>query len=210
MVQKSISRGRPLEFDPNSALDEAMKLFWEQGFESTTIQDLEQRTGLARTSLYNTFGSKRELFSLALARYQRLLADQMLVSLEQGEDGLLDLHKFFDLVARELKRSTTTPGCLMVNSMTEFGGTDAEVVGQAEAYLARFRNGIASTLNRAAARGEIAKKGIDEKAALLVGLLLGINVIARASVKGTGVSSLVKSAHALLDDWQGAKFPKTR
>ncbi len=210
MVQKSISRGRPLEFDPNLVLTEAMKLFWEQGFEATSIQDLEQRTGLARTSLYNTYGSKRELFALALVQYQRVLAEQMLASLEKGTAGLADLRDFFNLVARQLKRSTTPPGCLMVNSMTEFGGVEAEVVRQSEEYLACFKDAIMGALQRAVVREEIAKTGIAAKADLLVGVLIGINVVARSGVKSTELTALLKSVDTLLDDWARSNLRKRR
>jgi hypothetical protein len=98
----------------------------------------------------------------------------------------------------------------MVNSMTEFGGADSGVVNQAESYVERFQAGIAATLDRAAARGEIAKKGTEAKASMLVALLLGMNVVARSGVRGIEVSSLLKSAHALLGDWQSANAPKHR
>jgi TetR/AcrR family transcriptional repressor of nem operon len=142
--------------------------------------------------------------------YQELLADKMLVPLEEGREGLRDLHEFFDLAARQLRRTSTPAGCLMVNSMTEFGGADSGVVNQAESYVERFQAGIAATLDRAAARGEIAKKGTEAKASMLVALLLGMNVVARSGVRGIEVSSLLKSAHALLGDWQSANAPKHR
>jgi len=57
---------RPREFDLNEALQAAMLLFWERGYEATSIDDLLQQMGINRASLYGTFGQKRELFLKAL------------------------------------------------------------------------------------------------------------------------------------------------
>jgi len=57
---------RPREFDLNEALQAAMLLFWERGYEATSIDDLLQQMGINRASLYGTLGQKRELFLKAL------------------------------------------------------------------------------------------------------------------------------------------------
>ncbi len=201
MVQKSPARGRPLAFDPDDALAGALQLFWEQGFQGTSLQDLEQRTGLSRTSLYNSFGAKRELFARALERYQSSLAERMLAPLEQGVEGTADLHAFIDAVARQLDDPVAPAGCLMVNSMTEFGGADREVVRAAGGYLARFRRAITAALERAVARGEIAGQGTEAKANLLLGIVLAVNVTARAGVGRGEIAALVDAAHAQLRAW---------
>ncbi|ADV84368.1 TetR/AcrR family transcriptional regulator [Terriglobus saanensis] len=63
---------RTKEFDQEEALDAAMHLFWEHGYEATSIQELVEATGVQRQSLYDTFGSKHELFLQSLMRYQSL------------------------------------------------------------------------------------------------------------------------------------------
>lgn len=60
---------RPKEFDPNEALERAMLLFWEKGFQATSMRDLVQAMGINRGSLYDTFGSKEELYQAAIDRY---------------------------------------------------------------------------------------------------------------------------------------------
>lgn len=201
MVRKLSRRGRPLAFDPDLALDQAMRLFWERGFEATSLEDLELRTGLSRTSLYNSFGSKRELFAKALERYQRSLAERMLAPLEQGNEGIADLHAFIDAVIRQLDDPAAPAGCLMVNSMTEFGGADRGVVREAARYMARFRRAITSALERAAARAEIPGERIEAKANLLLGIVLGINVSARAGMRRSEIAALLDAAHMQLDAW---------
>lgn len=204
MVQKSIQRGRPLGFDPEEALTAAMQLFWERGYEASSIEELEQRTGLSRTSLYNTFGSKRELFSRALERYQRLLADEMLGPLEEGSNGLDDVDSFLGRLATQVKSRSWPSGCLMVNSMTEFGGGDPDIVRRAGGYVRRVRRAIGAALQRAAASGEIPGDGREPKTDLLLALVMGIMVAARSGLPRKETLALVDAARAQLGSWRSA------
>jgi AcrR family transcriptional regulator len=62
--------GRPREFDVDAALDRATELFWQRGYEGTSVQDLVDTLGINRASLYATFGDKAQLFDSVLERYQ--------------------------------------------------------------------------------------------------------------------------------------------
>ena len=59
-------RGRPKNFNPEEALNKAMDLFWDRGFEATSIQDLVDNVGINRASMYDTFGDKRAFFCAAV------------------------------------------------------------------------------------------------------------------------------------------------
>ena len=61
--------GRPINFDKDAALEAAMLLFWERGFEGTSMADLTQARGLSPSSIYTAFGDKQALFALAAKRY---------------------------------------------------------------------------------------------------------------------------------------------
>ena len=62
--------GRPKTFDETAALDQAMQVFWAKGYAPTSLTDLLAATGLSKSSLYETFGSKHDLFLKALERYR--------------------------------------------------------------------------------------------------------------------------------------------
>ena len=69
---------RPKEFDPQEVLDKAVDLFWRQGYEFTSIQDLVDHLGINRASLYETFGDKHQLFLGAISQVLILMYSQRL------------------------------------------------------------------------------------------------------------------------------------
>src|SRR6476660_5686734 len=76
MVQKNSSvqqarRGRPRQYDPDSALARAAAAFWKNGYAGTSLDDLAAATGMNRPSLYAAFGDKRDLYLKTLERYQQ-------------------------------------------------------------------------------------------------------------------------------------------
>lgn len=77
------SIGRPRGFDADAALERAMRVFWEQGYEGATLTDLTAAMGITRTSMYAAFGNKEELFRAAVQRYTEGPADYIARALEQ-------------------------------------------------------------------------------------------------------------------------------
>jgi|SRR6185312_3718622 len=75
--------GRPISFDKDAALEAAMLLFWERGFEGTSMADLTQAMGLSPSSIYAAFGDKQALFSLTVKRYLDTRAQYATDALEQ-------------------------------------------------------------------------------------------------------------------------------
>jgi AcrR family transcriptional regulator len=203
MVQKSpaLRLGRPLAFEPEQALASAMRLFWERGYERTSIEDLEAATHLSRSSLYNTYGSKRDLFIRAIDRYLEFLDVQLLGPLESGTAGMADLDAFVDHLGAQLDPGFIA-GCLLTNSLAEFGGRDKSIVNHGHGYLDRAREAIRAALTRAASLGEIDAAVIEPKSELLVGLVLGINLVARSGVGKSELSALIAAIHAEIDGWR--------
>ena len=78
-----MARGRPREFDVENALDRALEVFWRKGYEGASLEDLTEAMGINRPSLYAAFGSKEELFRLALDRYAEGPAGYVTDALEQ-------------------------------------------------------------------------------------------------------------------------------
>ena len=218
--------GRPKAYDRDAALLAARDLFWEQGYERTSIADLERRTGLNRSSLYQEFGSKRKLFEASLECYADRVISSLLAGLRDepgpgprpevseppgtgppAEPGLATVAALFRRVG-ELFRgnaAVSTRGCLMVNSIAELAARDALVRVHATAYRDRLRADFGTALTRAAALGEIAPGTVESRARLLASALMGAWLCVRIDPADGG--SVCESVAQEVESWRTAPAP---
>jgi AcrR family transcriptional regulator len=128
-------------FDEQLALDAAMRTFWEKGYEATSTQDLCEATGLGRSSIYNTFKSKRDLFERALGHYIDTMTTAQLAVLEDTRRSAADrVRALFTMVIdgeTEHRAGGRSLGCLTVNTTVELAARDSRVAGMLERDTAR-------------------------------------------------------------------------
>ena len=146
---------RPREFDTKEAIASICDQFWSDGYEATGIADLESATGLARARLYSAFGSKQEMLYEAIDFYLESRSDVIFRRVDDGGiDGVVNFFRTFaGIVAKQPERAEM--GCLVVNSMIEFGRSEPELVARANRYRERVRGAFRSALERDAAGGQI-------------------------------------------------------
>ena len=113
---------RPREFDQNDVLDKVVGVFWSRGFEATSIQDLEEATGLKRGSLYNAFGDKATLFHEAFDHYMQQSAVRRVLNNGSNGSARDTIDAILDAVVEEGSKSKK--GCLLTNTITELAGRD--------------------------------------------------------------------------------------
>ncbi|MFE6504548.1 TetR/AcrR family transcriptional regulator [Kitasatospora sp. NPDC057738] len=190
---------RTKEFDPDAALQAALELFWQRGYEATSMADLVERLGIARASIYATFGSKRELYLRALERY-----------CEQSDSArLLDLSRpgpALPAVRALVRRYAVTDeeegrrGCFVTNTAVELAPHDPAASRRVEASLDRLETLLTAALVRAAAQGEL-PAGRDPRtlARMLVVLLQGIRVVGKTADGAPRARDAAEQALALLD-----------
>ncbi|WP_031168057.1 TetR/AcrR family transcriptional regulator [Streptomyces durhamensis] len=132
---------RPRTFDEERALDAAMRTFWEKGYEATSTRDLCDATGLGRSSIYNTFKSKHDLFQRALHRYMTTMnATQLAVLEDPARSGADRIRALFALVLdgdADNRPQGRSLGCLTVNTTVERAARDAAAAGMLERDTAR-------------------------------------------------------------------------
>ncbi|MEV5336790.1 TetR/AcrR family transcriptional regulator [Streptomyces werraensis] len=132
---------RPRMFDEERALDAAMHTFWEKGYEATSTQDLCEATGLGRSSIYNTFKSKHDLFERALAHYIDTMTTAQLAVLEdtrrRAADRIRDLFAMVVDGETEHRAGGRSLGCLTVNTTVELAARDSRAAEMLERDTAR-------------------------------------------------------------------------
>lgn len=116
---------RSKEFEVNVVLDKAMILFWEQGYEKTSMSDLVKHMGIHRRSLYDTFGDKHSLFLQAMDRYINKSNVMLTGEVKQSKTAKEALQKIFRFMVSE--EADSVSGCLLVNSVTELSARDSDV-----------------------------------------------------------------------------------
>jgi TetR/AcrR family transcriptional repressor of nem operon len=132
---------RKREFDDEAVVRAARDLFWERGYSSSSLAQLQAATGLSRSSMYETYGSKRGLFERAVESYLREIALPMLVPMEAEGSGKPELTNYFLALAQTIRR-VGKKGCLMINTAMELDDLDARAEGMVRSYRLRIRHAI--------------------------------------------------------------------
>ena len=176
---------RPRAFDTGAALDEVTAAFWNRGYEATSLADLEAGTGLSRSSLYQAFGGKREMFEAALTHYQEQQIDPILRGLEAPGAGLPELRAYLSTLARILRSDPELAqrGCLVVNSMSELASHDEDARLTSMAYRQRIIDALANAL-RGASGTPAQRRQAPQRARVLATTVIGILVTAHLDPEG--------------------------
>lgn len=171
---------RPKEFDPEVALDRALELFWQRGYEATSMDDLVSAMGVHRASLYATFGDKRALFWAALRRYHARMLDHCLESLHQPGSTRVVLANFFATWIDGAVADCQRRGCLGTNATVELSPHDDLVAAETRAARDRMEQAFRQLLERGRAVGELATRHSPEVGArFLNAVWQGLQVLAR-------------------------------
>ncbi|GAB3244789.1 TetR/AcrR family transcriptional regulator [Hymenobacter seoulensis] len=171
---------RPQEFDTTEALHHAMRVFWRQGYEATSLTDLLAATGLSKSSLYATFGSKRDLFIAAFDAYrQARVRDARQVLQQQPARRAIDI--FFHSLFADVNTGEPALGCMSINQAVELAPHDAAVRERVVQDLQLMEEVLTQALERGQLDGSVTSpRPARELAKLLVLAFPGLQVMARA------------------------------
>ena len=190
---------RPREFDETAVLDAAVQCFWARGYEATSVRDLAEGMGITGASLYNAFGDKRSLYRRALDHYLDQSVRERIARLEGSMPPRQAITAFLDEIIERSLNDRLRRGCMLVNTALEVAPHDedfrrivADELAHIEAFFRRCvqagqQSGVIATAQPA-----------EDLARLLLGVLLGIRVLARTRPQRALLEGVARPALALL------------
>ncbi|MGB8945755.1 MAG: TetR/AcrR family transcriptional regulator [Streptomyces sp.] len=200
---------RPRTFDEERALDAAMHAFWVNGYEATSTQDLCDATGLGRSSIYNTFSSKHELFQRALARYMDSMTSIQVEILDDTERTPMERLRalFTRIVDSEFEcregggnsgggqDGGHSIGCLTVNTTVELAGRDAEAAEMLARDLAVRLAAISAVIRTGQGSGDItSERDPGDLARFLNAVIGGMRIAAQGGADREALTAIADTA----------------
>lgn len=182
---------RTREFDRDTVLLSAANLFRQRGYRNVSISDLEKSTGLVSGSIYNAFGDKAGLFRAALAHYVDGFVRQRMKVFAGDKARLEELEGLY-LSVLEMPLADGH-GCLITNSIVEFGregGVASEGLGEA---LELVRKGVTGVLER-----ELGAEAAKSETTRLIVLYHGILALSRSSTSFSEMAEMVRAEFSRL------------
>lgn len=174
-----MARGRTREFDRDEVLTIARNEFWRKGYEATGLSDLLDSMGIARQSLYRTFGDKRTLFVEALNQFSDEVVGQRIAILKGPGSGLGNIKKLFRKFGN-LDPTDLQLGCMLANTIAEHGCRDKEIGELSKQCLARLEDAFCGAIRRGQNEGEIrTDMGAETLARIVVTTVQGAALIAK-------------------------------
>ncbi|MDT0321601.1 TetR/AcrR family transcriptional regulator [Streptomyces millisiae] len=190
--------GRPRGFDAEEALERAMRVFWEQGYEGASLTDLTRAMGITRTSMYAAFGNKEELFRKALERYTEGPASYGARALREPTARQVAT-AFLNGSVRASTRPGCPSGCLGVQGSLAAGDPGRAARDELAAWRNAHTAHLRDRFRRAADEGDL-PPGSDPD--LLARYLMTVaNGIAVQAASGASRDDLQRVADMALRSW---------
>ncbi|MFU7592066.1 TetR/AcrR family transcriptional regulator [Priestia sp. RMT2NF4] len=189
---------RSKEFDEKAVLRKAMELFWEQGYEKTSMQDLVDHMGIHRRSIYDTFGDKRSLFLASLNHYEELIVKEMESIISSTSSTKQAIRDVFIFILNAIEQYPK--GCLSVNAAVELSLLDKEIGCIVTKMFNRTEDMFNNLIKRGQASGELSKEiDSDNTSRFLHNNLVGIRVLIKTNYNKKELEGIIALALAVLD-----------
>ena len=174
--------GRPRGFDETKVLKKVMELFWSRGYEGTGLADIISSTGLAKGSLYKTFGNKQNMYIQALSLYEKLYVDSAFKALTDNsccpETRVIE---FLCEPMKALTKKKDRKGCFLCNASADRADIDQEIQTLVQRGYAKLSKAL--QINITNLNCDIAPDIVIKKAEALLAIYSGLQVMARSGVE---------------------------
>lgn len=189
---------RHKEFDEAEVLRKAMVLFWRNGYEKTSMQDLVDYMHIHRRSIYDTFGDKQTLFLRALQLFEEIIGKRMEQQIKPFNSVKLAIRRLFEMVA--FSDEEKPPGCLIVNTAVELALHDQEVADRISRSFSKTESFICELLLQEQISGEISNQlDIEKSSQFIHNSLIGVRVLAKTTSDKEKLQNIIDSTLAVLD-----------
>ena len=196
----TVRMARTKAFDENEVLKKAVFLFWEKGFAGTSLPDLINGLGISRSSLYDTFGDKHQLYLKALKSYKNTYGDHVSALTQECFSAKDAVAALLTMVINSPLKGERPRGCFMVNASIELGDHDSQVntlVFETEKQLERT---FLKLILKGQEDGEISKdKNAPALARFLNITVKGLQVSAKSTTEPLLFEEVVRVAVTVLD-----------
>jgi TetR/AcrR family transcriptional repressor of nem operon len=192
---------RTKAFDEKAILEKAMQLFWCKGYNATSVQDLVADLGISRSSLYDTFGDKHQLYLNALQQYRRQMGGAMMDMIGQSTDIRQTLHDLFDMAVRESISDKLQKGCFMVNSTVELAAWHQDIAEIARKNMEDVEEAFYQAIQKGQQNEQISKKhDARALARFFFNSMNGLRVAAKSGSRQDTFQDIVNVSLSVLDD----------
>jgi AcrR family transcriptional regulator len=195
-------RGRPKNFDRTVALRQAMKLFWERGYEGTSFDDLIAAMGISPSSFYNAFGSKERLYREATEAYLAISSEWFAGELGAATDARTAFHHLLTAAAREFTQKERPTGCMISLAGTQLPPALAPLRDMMTGHRRAAQSAMADRIQRGIDEGDVPKDtNVEALAAFYSALSCGMAVQAR---DGASHARLLEIVEVAMRAWPSA------
>lgn len=191
---------RTKQFDQEKVLEKAMNLFWEKGYHDTSMQDLIDGLGINRASLYDTFGSKKELYDLALNKYidqnEKVIAGFLYyqTNIRQG------LYLLFERMIDDALNDNKPRGCFTVSAISELAASDEKVYQRASKNRLITEEIYINYLQYGVNHSQVSPyKDLKAISSYLISLQNGIKLLSKIQPNKEELLKIVSTGLAVLD-----------
>lgn len=193
---------RTIEFNPATARNSALVLFWRKGYQATSLADLLDAMAISRSSFYATFVDKRSLFLACLDLFAQRSMD-MIAQSRTEMPPLEALHSFFVRNFTAPRGNRSQWGCMLVNTVLEMADVDDELSARASTHLDAFKAGFEGCLIDA----HCEPKRASDLANLLMLLNEGVRVSSRRNLPPDQITAAIDTAFRLIRSDLGGNGP---
>ncbi len=191
---------RPKSFDQQEVLDKALNLFWEKGYNATSIQDLVDHLGINRASIYDTWGDKRGLYLETLKSYRKKSSNSFLDRLRSNLSSKEILRGFLNDVINEAVEDTCNKGCFLSNSASELANSDSTIFEIFSSNNENMEAVLSELVKDGQEAGEISTDhSPDAIARFMLSNAMGVRIMAKGRKSEKALKDIVNVALSILD-----------